>query len=113
MGFAVMCNDFTLTGRALSSLSLIRTLLTRTHTINKFFFCIEFFINLHCQTTVFLLFISFLHLLDCSLIYIPPHNVAISVSWEPCQWYRGWKSVGYSDHCSYRSFVTNAAIQTV
>lgn len=77
------------------------------------FFCIEFFINLHCQTTVFLLFISFLHLLDCSLIFIPPHNVAISVSWEPCQWYRGWKSVGYSDHCSYRSFVTNAAIQTV
>lgn len=38
MGFAVMCNDFTLTGRALSSLSLIRALLTRTHTTSTFFF---------------------------------------------------------------------------
>lgn len=58
-----------------------------------------------CRTGKSCLSSTFWASLSCSY----HHNTSISVSCEPCQWYRGWKSVGFSDHCSYRSYVTNAA----
>ena len=57
---------------------------------------------------------SFPQLLDLSLTFIPPQYV------ELARFYRlrvlsivnrRWKSVGDSGHCSYRSYVTNAAGQ--